>query len=89
MVSKACGKRSASLISYIHHTSEFKQCCHVGNTAQQCGLVLFQDSDFAGDLEHSKINIRWTLVHIRESHVRPNKLEVQETDSSFTQFNRS
>ena len=40
-------------ISYIHHTSEFKQNCHVGNTANQCKLGLFQDSDFAGDLEDS------------------------------------
>ena len=32
----------ARLISYIHHTSGFKQYCHVGNTAQQCKLGLFQ-----------------------------------------------
>ena len=38
------------LISYIHHTCEYKQYCHVGNTAKQCRLRLFQDSDFAGDL---------------------------------------
>ena len=49
---RACDKRLARLISYIHHTSEFKQYCHVGNTAQQCRL--FQDSDFAGDPEDSK-----------------------------------
>ena len=42
---RACDKRLARLISYIHHTSEFKQYCNVG---------LFQDSDFAGDLEDSK-----------------------------------
>ena len=42
------------LISYIHHTCEYKQCCYVGNTAKQCRLGLFQDSDFAGDLEDSK-----------------------------------
>ena len=41
-------------ISYIHHTCEYKQYCHVGNTAKQCRLGLFQDSDFAGDLEDSK-----------------------------------
>ena len=35
-------------------TSEFKQYCHVGNTAQICRLGLFQDSDFAGDLEDSE-----------------------------------
>ena len=38
---KACDKRLNRLISYIHHTSEYKQ-------------YLFQDSDFAGDLEDSK-----------------------------------
>ena len=48
---KACDKRLNRLISYIHHTCEYKQCCHVGNTANQCRLGLFQDSDFAGDLE--------------------------------------
>ena len=31
-----------------------RQYCHVGNTAKQCRLGLFQDSDFAGDLEDSK-----------------------------------
>ena len=51
---KACDKRLNRLISYIHHTREYKQYCHVGNTAKQCRLGLFQDSDFAGDLEDSK-----------------------------------
>ena len=50
---KACYKRFARLISCIHHKCEFRRYCHVGNTAQQCRLGLFQDSDFAGDLEHS------------------------------------
>ena len=50
---KACDKRLARLMSCIHHTNEFRQSCHVGNTAQHCGLGLFQDSDFAGDLEDS------------------------------------
>ena len=51
---RACDKRLSRLISYVHHTSKFKQCCLVGNTAQQCSLGLFQDSEFAGDLEDSK-----------------------------------
>ena len=50
---KACDTRLNRLISYIHHTSEYKQYCHVGNTAKQCRLGLFQDS-FSGDLEDSK-----------------------------------
>ena len=31
---QACDRRLARLISYIHHTNEFRQYCHVGNTAQ-------------------------------------------------------
>ena len=58
---KACDKRLNRLISYIHHTSEYKQYCHVGNTAKQCRLGLFQDSDFAGDLEDSKSTSGETL----------------------------
>ena len=51
---KACDKRLSRLISYIHHTCEYKQSCYVGNTAKQCRFGLFQDSDFARDLEDSK-----------------------------------
>ena len=51
---KACDKRLNRLISYIHHTCEFKQHCHVGDTAQQCRLGLLQDFDFARALEDSK-----------------------------------
>ena len=47
--------------SYIHHTCEYKPYCHVGNTAKQCRLGLFQDSDFAGDLEDSKSTSGGTL----------------------------
>ena len=49
-----CDKRLAHLISYIYHTCEFKQNCLVGNTARRWRLGLFQDSDFAEDLEDSK-----------------------------------
>ena len=58
---KACDKRLNRLISYIHHTCEYKQYCHVGNTDKQCRLGLFQDSDFAGDLEDSKSTSGGTL----------------------------
>ena len=51
---KACDERLNRFISYIHHTYEYRQNCHVGNTAKKCRLGLFQDSDFAGDLEDSK-----------------------------------
>ena len=51
---RACDRRLTRFISYILCTSEFKQCCHVGNTQQQCRPGLFQDSGFARDLEDSK-----------------------------------
>ena len=58
---KACDKHLNRLISYIHHTCEYRQYCHVGNTAEQCRLGLFQDCDFAGDLEDSKSTSGGTL----------------------------
>ena len=58
---KACDKRLNRLISFIHHTCDYKQYCHVGNTAKQCRLGLFQDSDFVGDLEDSKSTSGGTL----------------------------
>ena len=54
-------KRLNRLISYIHHTCEYQQHCYVGNTAKQCSLGLFQDSDFAGGLEDSKSTSGGTL----------------------------
>ena len=58
---KACDERLARLISYIHHTSEYRQYGYVGNTAQQYRIGLFQDSDFAGDLEDSNSTSGGTL----------------------------
>ena len=75
---KSCDKRLVRLMSYIHHTIEDRQYCYVGN--QQCGLGLFQDSDFAGDLE-------WmNSKHLWKSHVCAEKLDVQDTVFSFAQF---
>ena len=85
---KACDKRLNRLISYIHHTSEYKQYCHVGNTAKQCRLGLFQDSDFAGDLEDSKSTSGGNIMYLRKPHICSNKLDVQETNISFSHFNR-
>ena len=51
---KACDKRLSRLISCIHHTCDYKQYCHVGNTVRKCRLGLFQDSDFAIDLKDLK-----------------------------------
>ena len=87
---RACDKHLASLISDFHHTSELKQSCHVGNTAQHCRLGLFQDSDFAGDLEDSKINLRMCLVFFFGSRTYCScELDVQETHLCFAQSNGS
>ena len=40
----------------------------MGNTEKQCTLVLFQDSDFAGDLEDSKSTSGGTLCVFLEGH---------------------
>ena len=76
------------LISYIRHTCEYIQYCYVGNTAKQCRLGLFQDSDFAGDLENSKSTSGRNIVRFWKSYICSDKLDVQETDCRFAQFNR-
>ena len=44
---RACDRRLARFISYIPNASNYRQYCHVGNTAEQGRLRLFQDSDIA------------------------------------------
>ena len=84
---RACDKRLARWISYIHHTSDHRQYCHVC-TAQRCRLGLFQDSDFAGDLEDSKSTSGRILVYLRKSNNCSNQLVVQEANVSVSQFHR-
>ena len=84
---KACDKRLNPLISYIHHTCECRQYCYVGNTAKQCRLGLFQDSDFAGS-RGLKLYFGWNIVGFWKSYICTNKLDVQETNFSFARLNR-
>ena len=49
---KACDKLLARLISYIHHTSEYRLSCGKHSTTMQTWIVA--RLDFAGDLEDSK-----------------------------------
>ena len=55
---KACDKRLNRLISYIHHTCECKQYCHVGNTAKQCRLGTVSRLWFCKRSRRLKINIQ-------------------------------
>ena len=84
---KACDKRLNRLISYIHHTSEYKQYCHVGNTAKQCRWwtvslisreILRTQNSTSGE----------TLCVFWKSYICSNELDVQETKCCFSQFNR-
>ena len=63
--------RLARLISYIHHTCEFRQYWYVGNKAQQCRVGLFQDSDFAEDLEDSTSTSGGLLCIVRSQTFVP------------------
>ena len=59
---KAFDKRLISIdFIFFIYTCEYIQYCHVGNSAKQCRLGLFQGSDFAGDLEDSKSTSGGTL----------------------------
>ena len=73
---KACDKRLNRLISYFHHKCGYKQYCYVGNAAKQCRLGLFQDSDFAGDLEDSKSTSGGTWCAFWKSYICTKKLDV-------------
>ena len=66
---RACDKRLARLISYFHHTNDYKQYCHVGNTARRLGLC--QDSDLAGDVEHSKSTSGRFCAHLEVTRLFP------------------
>ena len=77
---KACDKRLSRLISYVHHTCDYKQYCHVGNTAKQCRLGLFQDSDFAKDLEDSKSTSHRVNDQVRKKQNQSSKNATKDSD---------
>ena len=56
-------------------------------TAQHCRLCLFQDSDFAGDFEDSKLTSGGVLFFWK-SNFSPSQLDVRETIFDFAQFSR-
>ena len=59
---------SEQICSCHHEMDESVRHAFSGNTAQQCRLGLFQDSDFAGDLEDSKA-ISGEILCIFGSHM--------------------
>ena len=59
---KACDKHLNQLISYIHHTCEYKQYCYVGNTAKQCRLGLCRKCHIQKNREHSHSEFSQTVT---------------------------
>ena len=72
----------------MHHTSDYRQHCHVGNTAQHCRWGPFQDSDFAGDPEDSK-STSGGILCIFGSRFICSCLDVQETNVSVPKLYRT
>ena len=83
---KACDKRLNRMISYIHHTCEFKQCCYVGNTANNADGDCFKTPILR---EILRIQNPHQEEHCAfwKSYVCTNQLDVQETNFSLAQFN--
>ena len=86
-LTKDCDKRLNRLISYTHHTCEYKQYCYVGNTAKQCRLGLFEDSEFARNLGDSKPTSSGTLC-IFGSHTFVHELDVNKLQFRTVQRNQ-
>ena len=90
-----CTKQAADAVSAytevkigVTHANDFRQYCHVGNTAKQCRLGLFQDSDFARDLEDSKYTSGGVLCIFGSRPFVPVSLDVQKANCCLAQFNR-
>ena len=73
---KACDKRLNRLISYISHTCEYKQYCHVGSTAKPMQIGTVSRLRFCGRSWRSKIHFRRNIMRFWKSYTCSNKLYV-------------
>ena len=79
-------------VANVKHNSSHRIITHVNsNIILSCGkysttmhIRIVSRLWFCRRSRRLKINIRWTLVHFRKTHVRSHKLDVEETDFSFT-----
>ena len=62
-----CDRRLALLISHMHNTSDYWQCCRVRDTAKQCRLRLFQFED--------SVEIGGNFVPCRRSNLCSNQVD--------------
>ena len=65
---RPCDKCLACLISYIHHTNDYRQYCHVGNTAQHC-LWVYSTTQILLGCSRLQVNLGWNLMHLRKSNI--------------------
>ena len=75
---KACDKRLNRLISYIHHTSEYNQYCHVGNTAKQCGIGTVSRLRFCRTSRGLKFYSGWNIAFFGSHTFVPNSWMCKE-----------
>ena len=85
---RTCERRLARLISNIHHTSDYRHCCHVGITVQHCRFGSFQDSDSARKTWKIQNQLQVNLVYFRTQNICSHKLDVLEANVSVSQFYR-
>ena len=83
---RACDKRSARLFSYMQHTCEFRKIAMWETQHSNADCDCFWTLILLEILKDSKSTSGRILCFFRKSHVRANKLDVQETNISFTQF---
>ena len=76
----ACDKRLALLIPHIHSTSDYRQYCHVGNTAQHWRVGLLGGFWSCWRPRRLNIDLGENLVYLQESNIRSHTLDVQEAN---------
>ena len=83
-------RQALSTFDFLHSSHKWIQTilsCGKHSTTLQIGII--SRFWFCRRSRRLKINIRWTPMHFRKSNICANKLDVQETDISLTQLNRS
>ena len=66
---RQCDEDLFRLVSYIHHTSHFRQYSWIGDLPADLRLVLFADADFAGCIRSQRSTTGYTLM-LAGSHTR-------------------
>ena len=83
---KACDKRLSRVISYIHHTCDYKAILLCGKHSTTMQIRIVPRLWFCRRRRRLEVNIRRNLVHFRKPNICAKELDVQETDLSVTQF---